>query len=587
MDLLGLGLKYIPTNKSPSHDDIIDAFKDYSNQIRTQAFFLRSDQDNERDYVPQFYVRSPDWIPPIAERGLERYLNYTRTELLKRLVSYSPRRTPTDEFMDLKRLLKRDDIVIKACDKNLGIAVLDRMHYINLVNEHLSDDTVYYQETRTQEEIIDEARNKLAALIPSIYQRLKNIAGIERYLNEAMDKTTIPAFHVIPKIHKIPLKGRPIAGAVNWLTTNASSILAWILKSHVESMPQVLRDSKSIIKELESLKIPDNAKLITMDVSALYPNMDQLKTIQIVHDLFSSETNSLEEDLTRFILTNSYVEFDGKIFKQIDGMAMGTNAAVQLANLYGAVMIEQNDRIAEFIARCTVLYKRYIDDLLMIWTGSDSELEEFYVAMNAIHPRLKFTSQLSSRGIAFLDLWIEIQGDHLTISTYQKTMNRYLYVPFTSHHPIATKSGLIKGELIRYARNSSTRVAFNETAQRFFYRLTLRGYPRYFIENIFATVKYENREKYLEDRVKLKQQRSMRDQTRIGAFFKITFHRDLKRLRIGSLLNVFKEANNSPFQIDTTLAYRKDLNVSNLVTRSRLVRIDTLSRHQETPKHRT
>jgi len=38
-------------------------------------------------------------------------------------------------------------------------------------------------------------------------------------------RTTLPQFHCLPKLHKTPLKGRPIVGATDWATTNASIIL--------------------------------------------------------------------------------------------------------------------------------------------------------------------------------------------------------------------------------------------------------------------------------------------------------------------------------------------------------------------------
>ena len=64
--------------------------------------------------------------------------------------------------------------------------------------------------------------------------------------------------------------------------------------------------------------------------------------------------------------------FDGQIYEQIQGTVMGTKMAPSYANLF----MDRFERA--FLAQEPIqplIWKRYIDDILCIWTGTRSELE--------------------------------------------------------------------------------------------------------------------------------------------------------------------------------------------------------------------
>ena len=64
---------------------------------------------------------------------------------------------------------------------------------------------------------------------------------------------------------------------------------------------------------------------------------------------------------------------------------------------------------------------------------------------------------ISELRISFLDLFLYRDGSSsvLKFSTFQEPLNKYLYIPFESFHPYSGKKAFIKGEVMRYARNSS------------------------------------------------------------------------------------------------------------------------------------
>ena len=88
-------------------------------------------------------------------------------------------------------------------------------------------------------------------------------------------------------------------------------------------------------------------------------------------------------------------------------------------------------------------------------------------------------------------------------------LNKYLCIPFESFHPGSNKRAFIKGELMRYARNSSAYSSFSETSQLFWKRLRLRGYPAKILLPIFKDISYSNRKKCFSKYNKYSRQRGV------------------------------------------------------------------------------
>ena len=125
-------------------------------------------------------------------------------------------------------------------------------------------------------------------------------------------------------------------------------------------------------------------------------------------------------------------------------------------------------------------------------------LLEFLIDVNTKDVRIKITYEISDSKISFLDLLLFKDSTHSTLqySTFQKLLNKYLYIPFESFHPTSNKRAFIKGELMRYARNSSMFTSFVEMRALFWKRLRLRGYPAKFLLPIFREINYSNRLKW-------------------------------------------------------------------------------------------
>ena len=146
---------------------------------------------------------------------------------------------------------------------------------------------------------------------------------------------------------------------------------------------------------------------------------------------------------------------------------------------------------------------RYIDDIFIIWTDTAETLASFLQDLNTFHPNLHFTHEHSTTSVNFLDLTI-FKGQNfpytntLDLKTFQKPLNLYQYLHYTSSHQNQVYKSIIRGECIRYIRTNTTKESYCATLHMFKQRLLKRGYPGTLIDKVIQTVRYSDRPKYLQ-----------------------------------------------------------------------------------------
>ena len=169
------------------------------------------------------------------------------------------------------------------------------------------------------------------------------------------------------------------------------------------------------------------------------------------------------------VLKCNVFNFDGQIYKQIQGTAMGTRMASSYANLF----MDRFER--DFLAQeplQPLVWKHYLDDIICIWTGTRNEPESFLAWLNTAHRTLRFTWSISNDRIEILDLNIFKGGRfntncHLDISTHFKKTNTFQYLHFSSSHHRSVFKGLVKGEAIRFLCSNTDPHTYNKTINKF------------------------------------------------------------------------------------------------------------------------
>ena len=415
----------------------------------------------------------------------------------------------------LQELLENQKIRVVQTDKNLGPALVDEDWYQTEALRHLNPAAGVYailsdEDAFNKQESFYYALEKLADEF-----KIHDLQGFKFIFQEdsgpararGKDEVKLTTFYHMPKIHKDDpiIRGRPIVPSTTSATRRLSIWLDQVLKPLVSSFENILPDSLSLIRSLQTLKVHQNAVLLTFDVASLYPSINTQRGVNHVcgllreWDEMNEEMVTLVERAMHLVLRNNVFTFEGKIYIQLQGTAMGTSFAPPYANLF---LYSLEKKLWK--NHSPLFFRRLIDDGLAIFNNR-SEAEAFIKDYNEIDEDINITSEISTSSINFLDITIKkaqpstedpLQLQH---EIYQKPRNAYLYVPFQSMHPEATKKGMIKGELIRLMRNCSTLPAYLNARDLLFDRLHARGYPRSLLCKMFTEVSYKEREQRISE----------------------------------------------------------------------------------------
>ena len=118
--------------------------------------------------------------------------------------------------------------------------------------------------------------------------------------------------------------------------------------------------------------------------------------------------------------------------------------------------------------RQPLLFKRYIDDCIFLWTHGDEELEKFKTHLNTCHPTIKFTFEISESSVNFLDTTIHNRGGTLETDVYFKPTDSHDYLQFSSSHLSHMKRSLPYSQFLRMRCICTHTSAFQQTICHYF-----------------------------------------------------------------------------------------------------------------------
>lgn len=507
--ILSLNHKYV-LRQELDFDLVKDAYLHFQRTVRTKWLFRNKEQNSK--YIPRFHVRNATWYPPQAAKHIELGLK-KGMELLRAQLNAIPENLVaqyhTIGWKKVHRFLHDNEILLKLTDKNLGLAALPKKWYQDEMDRLLSDTVTYerYKHTENSETWAQELKERIVK-----HARNMDLPNNYRKYVENSTKSNLPRFHIIPKVHKEPWKGRPIVPSHSWVTTCLSEIVDHTLQPILERLPWVVNSTKQVVQKLEPFRYSgQNVWLLTGDVEAFYTNVtwkDAEKMCRSAHRRFQPDHAISDKDLgslIKIILKNNFFTANGVVYHQTQGIAMGTSCAPLLANIVAGFRERHSFLDSGGVPKDPriLTYFRYMDDVFALVKGTKEDVID--VSNNILKlDGFTITWSYSKERAVFLDLEVlhipTIYGLELHTRVYRKPMNKYLYIPYSSAHPDAVKKGFVKAELTRYVTNCSAKRFFVETASQFRYNLWRRGYPLQILDQWMRQVSYSDRPALLEKR---------------------------------------------------------------------------------------
>ena len=260
----------------------------------------------------------------------------------------------------------------------------------------------------------------------------------------------------------------------------------------MKQLPAYLKDTTQFLCEITDIPVQIDTWLVTVDVKSLYTNIPNDEGIQACYEAWLTQETfdpqhppaEVLRHLLEMVLKLNTFEFNDKHYLQKFGTAMGSKLAPAYANVF---MGKLEDSILTDSPLKPIYYRRFIDDIFMIWPHPEKELEEFLTHMNGANDSIKFTHEKSKKEIVFLDTVVykgtnPSEQEHntlkLEVKTHIKPTNKQLYVREDSYHPPGTGKGVMIGEAIRYLRTNSEPEQFHKMLRQHRRNLAKRGYPR-------------------------------------------------------------------------------------------------------------
>ena len=177
------------------------------------------------------------------------------------------------------------------------------------------------------------------------------------------------------------------------------------IKNLSKLVPSYIKDTTHFLQLLSTISIKEEDLLVTIDVSSLYTNIIHEEGLHAMQDWMLQNNISLNrtefiKKLGNLVLKHNYFEFNGQLFLQQQVTAMETRMAPNYAIIF---MHKTETELLQKSSLKPTFFKRFIDDIFLIWPHGEKQLQDFLQMINSHHKTIKFTEEHSKTEIPFLD----------------------------------------------------------------------------------------------------------------------------------------------------------------------------------------
>ncbi len=586
ISVLSKGLGFCPTPSKINKYELEQDLGEFARTMRCRWFFRNSTQTEDTEYS-KFRVKS-DWEPPQTHLSptMETYFRLVDRDILK--IDEREQNFPNlteGEREALQNLAQDRSVIIKSADKGSGVVVWDRSDYLSEAEKQLADSKTYQRVPHDLRTIVNLGQQSNRYFKKLFDKKLISKKVFEYFTFPVKNSAKLATIYFLPKIHKrlYSVPGRPVISNCGAATEKASEFLDHHLKPIMQASPTYIRDSSDFLEKIRELgPLPKEAILVTADVVGLYPSIPHTEGLIAIREALdrrvepSIATNLLME-LLEFVLTNNYFGFGSDMFRQIEGTAIGT----KMAPPYACIFMDKFEfELLSSLPLSPLWWKRYIDDIIKIWTHGEKKLREFIRAVNSFHPTIRFTFEIArdtvdpkyfedleevtlipGKAIHYLDLNVWIENGHIQNDLYCKPTDCHQYLSFSSCHPYHVKRAIIYGQALRVKGICSSTENFETHMTNMKSWFIDRDYPGKLIDEQIARARSED----LSHRGRNKKS---------GPVLVATFHPALSKLSLilkehFHLLQIDPEMQ-ALFPEPPMVAYRNPKTLKNILVRAKL-----------------
>ena len=259
-----------------------------------------------------------------------------------------------------------------------------------------------------------------------------------------------PKFYGLLKIHKRDIPLKPIVSSRGSINYEVAKELSRILRPLVGKSPHHIKNTGDSVQQVRGIKLQPTECITLYDVSAPFTSVPIESTMTIIRnkleldlELHKRTTMKVEHiiSLVGFCLKTTYFQFQGRLYEQLHGAAMGSPISPIVTNLY---MENFETKAISSAVHPPSIWKRFVDHTFVVIESLRKE--EFLDHINSMDPYIQFTTEDAKPdgSLPFLDILVQIQPDNsLLTSVYRKSTHTDLYLQWDSHHHLSAKYNVI------------------------------------------------------------------------------------------------------------------------------------------------
>ena len=369
-----------------------------------------------------------------------------------------------------KNLREDTNIVIRRADKTSIYVILDKKEYNEKINDILSDSSKFQ---KIRADPTDSLKKKVKKLISAANAEVDGV-----HFKEIIGDYKPGYLYGNVKVHKNGNPLRPIISQVPTPTYEIAKQLNNLVAPYIPTNT-TLKSTDDFITILRCSQ--PRGILASLDVQSLFTNVPVTETVDIILKYVYENENLPAPRLPRTILSQllllctkeaPFLSPNGQLYKQIDGVAMGSPLGVLFANAYMCWIEEQ--ALAE-VRQQPFIYKRYIDDVY-IEINDEEALEILRQKLEDVSV-LRFTHEIGVNGkLPFLDVKIDVTEGKHTTSVHRKDTDGGRCMNARSVCPARYKRGVIRAYVRRAVKTCSTWELFDAEIDHIKNMLTNNNY---------------------------------------------------------------------------------------------------------------
>ena len=542
--VLGKGFGYVPIPQSNAANErlqmrqtanrILSASRKQCTPTSEQSVVVNEEQMPTKLKHTSYNLNQPapdKNVNTILDRLVSQHNAVLLTNKQKKNIRSNLTKDESDGLIWLKDMTNKGKISVVQADKGGAILIVPPELLRRKVLEKLENPQLY---TKLEHDPLNNLKKELFEIwkvgktqghITS--KTAYDIAGVTENNNMSTSpqfKPGVSYFYPMLKIHKVKKEDLlpgvdPPARLVTSLREGVAKRSDVFLADHFlkelekDFCKDLLLDTSDALRWLDTADTNLNTetkktmKCFTFDFKSLYDSLDPnlvKEALAYAMDTcrlwWSTELKEWIMSLIEFSLRASIAKYDDAWYKQNNGVPTGGSLCVQIANITIFYAMFKKVYSQEYMMTHISEIKRYIDDGIGFFFGSERQFDNWLNDVNVNIGTLGLTIDESNfqeptNYINFLDIQFCFDSEGvLQTDLHTKETDSRSYLNFTSAHPNHTFSGNVYAQCLRLRRiiNSQERLhhRMNDLADCF----KKAGYPEKMVSEISTKVQNSERD---------------------------------------------------------------------------------------------